>query len=212
MSTTSYHLVVANDYIIKHVHDKNQKGAKIVVEYQLNYHELTHKEYRQYVRLIERFLKNALFLSSHGLGPRVLNVHIANIPQNYYSLTIIYEKIQVIDSTDPDTFPDESDNLIVSITKVINKLHELGYGHGDIIGNIGYRKTNNGYQILLLDPDSVFKISKARDGNDQYFAKWARKGYGLYNMSFDEMVNELLANDLTAWMSDDLDQEQSIVE
>jgi hypothetical protein len=209
---TSYHRVISNDDIIKNVHEKGREGTKIAVEYRLEYRGLTQRNYREYIRLIGRFLKNALFLSNHGLGPRVLDVDIENVSQNYYSLAIVYEKIQVIDATDQNTFPDDPDNLIVEITRVIRKLHSLGYGHGDIVGNIGYRVTADGYQILLLDPDSMFKINKVRAGNDRYFIKWAQKGYDLYDMSTDEMVNELLTNDLTAWMSDELDLDQSVIE
>jgi hypothetical protein len=207
---TSYHKVVSDNNIGKYV--STEKNAKIRVYYRLNYYGLSAKERQKYIKLIGRFLKNALFLSAHGLGPYVLDVNIENVPQSHYSLSIIYEEIQVIDSKDSSTFPDEPNNLIVEITRVINKLHNQGYGHGDIIGNIGYRVSSEGYQILLLDPDSMFNITKARSGKDSYFIKWAEMGYDLYGMSDNEMVNELLTNDLTAWMSDELDQDQEAVE
>ena len=187
----SYHKVVSQ-YIHKTgtIHGDN----KYIVTYETSTEESKD--------IVQRFLKNALFLCSHGLGPRIIDIRCDE--SDYYTLSITYERINIIDSHDIETFPDTPENLVNSISKQIQRLHNLGYGHGDIIGNFGYRQYYDGsYKILLVDPDSMFKISKARD--NEYFIEWCREAYDMKDETVDEMIENMLENDLTGWKNDELD-------
>lgn len=114
-----------------------------------------------------RIKKAYLLLSAEGLGAKVLNIE-ENKSGNTYDIYL--EKVQTFTfdddkavNNDLSIFQDLTyEELKSKIGDLVDKLHELGYCHGDLnLANIGYRQGEDGsYTLLLLDLETMFKIDE----------------------------------------------------
>lgn len=139
-------------------------------------------KYHENSKIFNLVLAKAQFLSKHNLGPNIINY---SDTEN----TITYERVNVLSSA--NIYSLDPNKCIESINLLINILHNLGYGHGDLhIRNIGYKDE----KFYLLDPDTLFKI----DEPDEIVKFWLIK-------AFDDDINtieDLLKYDYEGWRTD----------
>jgi hypothetical protein len=132
-----------------------------------------------------RIKSASLLLSNENIGPKVLSI----IEDGHI---IQYEKITPFNNDIPPMIPGMSvGDIQNNIILLVNKLHSLGYGHGDLhIENIGFKENN----IYMLDHDTIYKIG---DGQVPWLLKWMQIGFE-WNESFEAFVD----NDYNTWDSD----------
>lgn len=140
-----------------------------------------------------RIKKAYLLLSAEGLGAKVYNVS-EDMDNGLYSLEL--EKIS--------TFDDEifrilsQEDIIEDIDTLIDKLHDLGYAHGDLhLENIGFRKVNGKYIFLLLDLETMFNIDNPPEWIETYIDK-----YYDFEGSRKNKIRELVQHDYNNWKFD----------
>lgn len=132
----------------------------------------------------DRISTAALALSDAGIGPKVLK--IVDDDDRY----IVYERVDAFDDCLSHVSKEE---LITKITALVDKMHSIGYGHGDLHqGNLGCKDGN----IFVLDHDTVYKIS---EGETEWLKKWMEDGFD-WDGTFEEFVDY----DYDAWRYDDL--------
>lgn len=138
-----------------------------------------------------RIKNNALLLSNKGIGPQIRS--IVNEKHCYY---IEYQKVTPLDAQDKTMRPNICTQKIrENISSLIDQLHSLGYGHGDLhINNIGFI----GDRFYILDHDSIYKIE---DGKVEWLSLWMKEGFD-WEDSFENFVK----NDYDTWMTDWLDE------
>ena len=103
-----------------------------------------------------------------------------------------YNAVDVRQSTAESKIPVISiEDIRNNIISLVDKLHSLGYGHGDLhIGNIGFKERN----IYLLDHDTIYKIE---NGHVPWLSKWMEIGFEWIE-SFEAFVD----NDYDTWNGD----------
>jgi predicted unusual protein kinase regulating ubiquinone biosynthesis (AarF/ABC1/UbiB family) len=117
-------------------------------------------------------------------------------------MKIYYEQVEPLDPQmkDSDTVVYKTYDMTVQeiqeeITILVDTLHSLGYGHGDLhMGNIGFK---NG-RFYLLDHDTVYKVS---EGRVPWLNKWIVQYYDDQFDSFDEFVQYDYDNWKSDWLS-----------
>lgn len=144
----------------------------------------------------ERIKNNAKFLSEQGLGPQVINT-FESPDSSFYAIT--YEKVMPLsmDEDDPSTkyllSKYSKEEIIAKIGKLVDQLHTIGYGHGDLhIGNIGYIHKDE--KFVILDHDTTYLIS---DGIVDWFGVWMKEGY-----DWEETLEEFIDLDYYNWRTD----------
>jgi hypothetical protein len=132
-----------------------------------------------------RIKNTAIVLSDKSIGPNVKSI-------DDDSYIIEYEKITPFNAHNKDIKPNMSNKEIrCEIRSLVDKLHSLGYGHGDLhLGNIGFAND----KIYILDPDSIYRIE---EGPVEWLASWMKEGFD-WEGSFSDFVQ----NDYTTWLTD----------
>lgn len=134
-------------------------------------------------------IKNAaLLLSDHNIGPKVLTI-------DEKDKIIGYEIVTPFDTFDPPTIPEMNvQDIRNTIVYLVDKLHSLGYGHGDLhINNLGYKDNN----IYLLDHDTIYNIQDFKDGKTVWLEKWMDEAFDDINTA-----EEFIATDYDGWNTD----------
>lgn len=134
-------------------------------------------------------IKNvAIFLSNETLGPKVKSI-------DEDSYTIEYEKITPFNAHNKDINPKMTNKEIrCEIHSVVDKLHSLGYGHGDLhLGNIGFIND----KLYILDCDSIYRID---EGPVEWLALWMKEGFD-WEGSFSEFVQNDHITCITDWVA-----------
>lgn len=126
-------------------------------------------------------IKNAsLLFSKHRIGPLV-----KSIDNNFF--TISYQIVITFNNHTPVIIPDIKEKICL----LIDKMHSLGYGHGDLhINNIGYL---NG-ELFILDHDSVYRTD---EHPPDWLLTWIHEGHD-WEGSFEEFI----LNDYETWRTD----------
>lgn len=135
-----------------------------------------------------RISNSALLLSKHELGPHVFKI-------NDEEHCIIYQKVTPFNANNKTTHPNMSIQQIQSnLSSMIDRLHVLGYGHGDLhINNIGFI----GDKLYILDHDTIYKIE---DGQVNWLSLWMNEGF-----QWQDSFEDFIENDYDTWKSDWLD-------
>lgn len=125
------------------------------------------------------------FLSNENIGPKVKSI-------DDESHTIEYERVTPLDNSEKSPRPNMTkEEIRQKICRLVEKLHALGYGHGDLhIGNIGFGNDN----LYILDHDSVYRIE---EGEVEWLGRWMREGHD-WEGTFEEFVK----NDYETWNTD----------
>nr|QBK88012.1 MAG: uncharacterized protein LCMAC202_03740 [Marseillevirus LCMAC202] len=133
-------------------------------------------------------IKNvARILSNEGLGPKVFSITDDN---NYHCIE--YQRITPFNAHNDKIRPNMSTKKIRDkISSLVDRLHSLGYGHGDLhLENIGFQDDT----LYILDHDTIYRIE---EGQVKWLLLWMKKGFG-WEDSFEDFVED----DYDSWMSD----------
>ena len=141
-----------------------------------------------------RIKKVSQYLSDASIGPLVISI-------NEDDKEIFYEEVSPLDCTlvdDPEMIKTlyglTTSEIINKITELVDRLHQQGYGHGDLhMNNIGFKDG----RFYILDHDTVYRID---EGMVPWLKKWIDEGFdGCFDgESFDDFV----ADDYEGWRSD----------
>jgi len=97
-------------------------------------------------------LKISKIMASNGISPQVLS-------HSYDNLEIVYEFIESVALNGNDTTNIIASIFINNVHELVDKMHALGYCHGDLhLGNI----INGKDRVYLIDFDQSFNIEKGR--------------------------------------------------
>ena len=128
----------------------------------------------------------SLLLAEHKIGPAVKYI-------DEKCFIIAYQIVVPFNNFTPVLIQDIKEK----INLLIDKMHSLGYGHGDLhIDNIGYLNED----LFLLDHDSSYFIEDSyHDMNllSQWLLTWMQEGHD-WDGSFEEFV----AQDYNTWRTD----------
>ena len=125
----------------------------------------------------ERIIKTTLELSDMKIGPPIISIR---------NNCIVYKEIIPLDPSTPINISS------AEITRVVEKMHQLGYAHGDLhMENIGYDNDGN---IYILDHDTVYTIT---DSPDEWVRLWMEKGF-----DWVDTFNEFIEYDYDNWRTD----------
>lgn len=131
-----------------------------------------------------RIYNAALLLSDNNIGPRVLDIDHEHHEISYEIISFLGDDGEI-----PRDLFLTKEQMINQITTLIDKLHDLGYFHGDMcIGNIGYKNNT----MYLIDPDTIHPIT---DQPDAWMNEWITK-YFDWEGSFSEFIEY----DYTNWL------------
>lgn len=137
-------------------------------------------------RVFKLIKEKALILSNNKIGPKIITI-------NKDEKTIKYENVDVLDD---GNYPMDKSEMKQKINELVNKLHELGYAHGNLeISNIGHK---NG-KFYIINPDTLFKINEP----DIIIRYWLLT---TTNKSM-ETINDVITEDYISWKKD-LDLEE----
>jgi hypothetical protein len=131
-------------------------------------------------------IKNvAIIFSNEDVGPKVKSL-------DDHSHTIEYEKVTAFNVSRKDIRPNmTTQDICREIHSLVDKLHFLGYGHGDLhLGNIGF----NNDHLYILDYDTVYRIE---EGPVEWLALWMKEGF-----DWEESFGDFVQNDHDTWVSD----------
>lgn len=152
--------------------------------------------YKEYDNIDDHWLRirnAAVFLSREDLGPKVISIND--------DLNLIqYERVTPFNNdSKPIILRMSISDIRNAINSLVNKLHSLGYGHGDLhIENIGFKDN----KIYILDHDTIYKIEDLYNGKAEWLVKWMLIGFE-WDASLEDFVN----NDYETWNSDWLYEE-----
>ncbi len=122
----------------------------------------------------------SLLFSKHRIGPL-----IKSIDDTFF--TIEYQIIVPFNISTPVIMPDIKEKICL----LIDKMHSLGYAHGDLhINNIGY--FNN--ELFILDHDSVYLIN---ENPPKWLLTWMQEGH-----DWEGSLEEFISNDYGTWRTD----------
>jgi hypothetical protein len=143
--------------------------------------------YKKYDNIEEthwlRISNASRLLSEEKIGPKVIF-----IDENNHMIQ--YERVIPVDDK-PDIPNMSSSDIVHAITVIINKLHSLGYGHGDLhIENLGYKDG----KFYILDHDTIYKIEDLYHNNAPWLELWMEYGFS-WKGSFEDFVH----NDYKNW-------------
>ena len=101
-----------------------------------------------------------------------------------------------------EELPDEVELSVVDLKRqisiLVERMHDLGYVHGDLhIGNIGVR---NGNQAVLLDFDSIMRIGV--DDTEDWVREYIRNGFEEDDVA---ILTDFISYEETSWQTDVLD-------
>lgn len=149
--------------------------------------------YKKYEGLPEwRWIQIAyacLVLSNEEISPPLLTI-------NNVEYIMSWEEVIPFESSSEEL--PEGINLYASdiqrqISSLVNKLHKLGYAHGDLhIGNIG---VIDGNRVVMLDFDSIIRIGDNED--------WVQALLEIWDVN---TIEELMEEEKTSWKTDVLYQ------
>jgi hypothetical protein len=136
----------------------------------------------------KRIRDTSLLLSDEGIGPKVIDV-------NESTHSIQYESVEPFESNEPPNIPEMSiGDIRHEIINLVDRLHSLGYGHGDLqLENLGFK--NN--KIYMLDHDTVYNIEDLYNGNAKWLERWIKIGFD-WEGSNEDFVN----TDYDTWNND----------
>lgn len=161
-------------------YDKKTKTFLFVKQYFFNPDTIYHWK---------RIRDNTILFSDHGLCPNVVRI-------NEKSKKIFFEKITPFDQwvKIPELGHLSNKKIKKEICALVNKLHDLGYGHGDLIlANLGFSKN----KFYLLDLDSSFHIASSKK------EKWLKNWMTDYcNHYFYNDISDYLQDDFLHWQTD----------
>ena len=156
---------------------------------------LFYKEYRELPdwRWVE-IVTACIILSNEEISPPLVTVY-------HSKRTIVWEKIVPLRSS-MEELPDEVElsvaDLKQQISILVERMHDLGYVHGDLhIGNIGVR---NGNQAVLLDFDSIMRIGV--DDAEDWVREYIRNGFEKDDVA---ILTDFISYEETCWQTDVLD-------
>lgn len=126
-----------------------------------------------------RILEASVVLSRHEISPVVLSMTNEGTDYrciDYQRVTPFLNKYE--NNYPPTISPTEIRNQVKTL---INKMHELGYAHGDLHpGNLGYI----GNKIYILDLDTVYSI---KEGVTDWLSDWMYDGF-TWDGTFEEFI------------------------
>lgn len=138
-----------------------------------------------------RILAASAILAKHYIGVNILKVENEGI--EFRSIT--YEKIIPFNNyaVPKELMRTSIYDIQDMITNLVDKMHKLGYGHGDLhILNLGVK---NG-EIRLLDYDTVYELSDLDNlSNHKWLESWI---IDRYDGDFDYFV----VSDYESWKTD----------
>lgn len=126
-----------------------------------------------------RIRQASIDLDQACIGPKVISID--NVKMKIY-----YQEVQPLDSRMRDdevydTYGMTVEKIQDRVDNLVDILHSLDYGHGDLhIGNIGF---DNG-RFYLLDHDTIYTIS---EGEVPWLNKWIAEAFD--ELPFDEFVD-----------------------
>jgi tRNA A-37 threonylcarbamoyl transferase component Bud32 len=146
--------------------------------------------YKKYDNIEEvhwlRIRNASRLLSEEGIGPKVICIDEINN-------TIQYERVIPVDDR-PDIPNMSSFDIVHAITILVDRLHSLGYGHGDLhIENLGYKDD----KFYILDHDTIYKIEDLYHNKAPWLELWMEHGFSWHG-SFEDFVN----HDYKNWYND----------
>lgn len=100
---------------------------------EMSYHDISLSEWKNIVNVANK-------LAHHGIGPEVISV-------DNDSYTLITKRVKIVSKSG------EVSNFHDKLKQLVEKLHNIGICHGDIIGNIGVEENS---ELVLIDYDTCF--------------------------------------------------------
>jgi tRNA A-37 threonylcarbamoyl transferase component Bud32 len=92
----------------------------------------------------QRVLEITRTFADAGIGPRVISVNDVN------ETSFMLEKIVMAENLPKKSYSMELD-------KLVEKMHNLGICHGDVLGNVGWLNGN----LVAIDVDTAFKFNQS---------------------------------------------------
>lgn len=139
--------------------------------------------YKKYTHINDehwiRIRNTSLLLSYEDLGPKVISI-------SEDDHRIQYEMVTPFDNDNVPQIPGMSINDIRdAIIALVDRLHALGYGHGDLhLGNLGFK----GNKIYILDHDTIYKIDDLYHDKLKWLRRWMDVGFE-WEGSLEDFVN-----------------------
>lgn len=148
--------------------------------------------YKKYIHISDEHwirIRNAsLLLSNEGLGPKVISI-------SEDDHRIQYELVTPFDNSNAPPIAEMSvDEIRDAIIALVDRLHALGYAHGDLhLGNLGFK----GDKIYILDHDTIYKIDDLYQGKLKWLRRWMDVGF-----EWEDSLEDFVNNDYETWDSD----------
>jgi len=150
--------------------------------------------YKEYYNINDfhwnRIKIGSVIMSDHKISPKIIRIE-----EDKDRKCIVYEEITPFSAWDSRIRPNMSDNEIIKgISNLIESMHSLGYGHGDLhLENIGFKDNN----IYLLDFDSIYRIN---DEPEPWLKDWMEQGFN-WDGTYHDFIDYDYRNFKSDWLS-----------